>query len=163
MKKKLFVILPMILVLACVLFVGCNPMMTSRKLTVMGGSMIASGINPGDKILVREVKLSEINVGDIIVYYKCLEDSVDYDGSEEYALDFKTGQVEYETNVMLHKVYDIKYDSEGNTWFFTYGTSNLKGEETDDSTPQAVEENYYVNLPVRGDYVIAKYIGKALF
>lgn len=127
---------------------------------VMSNSMKASGIEKGDIAIIQKTDVSDIKEGDIIAFYYCVYNYTNLDGTAETANDFKTGQKTFKTIIYFHKVYDIQYDSSGNTWFFTYGTSNLRlgGDKNSDD----IEANYKTDKPTRGDHVIGKKINSPL-
>ena len=129
---------------------------------IMSNSMKASGFEKGDVVILKKVNVSEIEVGDVIAFYYCTNNIPNYNGSAETANDFKTGQETFNTTIYFHKVYKINYDSYGDTWFYTYGTSNKKGSDGDDSTVQKIEYNYNVDKATRGDHVVGVYTESGL-
>lgn len=125
---------------------------------VVSHSMTASGIKKGDVVMIKRVKVSEIKVGDVIAFYSCRDFIPDSFGTREQALenDFMTGQKSFpDTPIVLHKVYKIQYDHYGDTWFRTYGTSNIHVGGDPDS--EDIAANYRVDKETRGDYVIGVY------
>ena len=127
---------------------------------VRSNSMRASGFDKGDIVIIERVNISEIKEGDVIAYYYCYSNIPNYDGMVETAKDYKTGQKTYETAIFFHKVYDIKYDGYGDTWFYTYGTSNLRPDG--DPTSEDIPANYNVDKATRGDHVVGRYKKSAL-
>jgi len=112
-------------------------------------SMSASGINKNDYVVVKQVNLSTIQNETIIAYYNCnLKQNNASNKESMYTVkqnntnDFKTGEKVFESNIYLHQVIGIYYDSEGHTWYETKGTSNAVADAT----------------LVRGDYVIAQFV-----
>jgi len=160
MKKKFFLLLSMVLSV-CFIFAGCSLGLKpgQRYFTIASSSMEPSGFKIGDRIVLEDVFISDIKIGDFIAFYNCPEIMSDTQGTKDSASDFKTGQEEYDSSIIFHQVYKITYDSEGNTWFYTYGTNNLK--PGGDSSSRDIEENYYVDLPTRGDYVVGRYLRHA--
>ena len=124
---------------------------------VLSPSMTASGIKKNDVVILKKVKVSEIKEGDIIAFYGCGENIQNAFGTKELALehDFYVGEKTFDSAIYFHKIYDIKYDSSGNTWFFTYGTSNLRG--GGDPYSDNIPANYIVDHETRGDYVVGVY------
>lgn len=123
---------------------------------VLSRSMTASGFKKGDVVFIEKVKISEIKEGDIIAFYQCAFTQQNDDGNIENATDFKSGQKSFITPIYFHKVYKIEYDTLGNTWFHTYGTSNIKNTMAD---PENIEEYYQVDsAPTRGDHVVGRYV-----
>lgn len=122
---------------------------------IMSHSMTASGLKKGDVVVLEKVKISEIKEGDVIAFYSCSATRPNTNGTAETAKDFVTGKSTYTTTIYLHKVYDISYDSFGDTWFHTYGTSNLISGK--DPNSEDIEANYQVDSPTRGDYVVGRY------
>ena len=122
---------------------------------IMSHSMTASGLEKGDIVILEKVKISEIKEGDVIAFYSCSATRPNTNGTVETAKDFVTGKSIYTTTIYLHKVYDISYDSFGDTWFHTYGTSNLISGK--DPNSEDIEANYQVDSPTRGDYVVGRY------
>lgn len=123
---------------------------------VLSNSMAASGINKGDISLIQAVMISEIKVGDIIAFYICTDFIPNVDGDKETADDFLSGQSTFDTSIVLHKVYKIQYDSYGNTWFRTYGTSNLHVDG--DPNSGDIPANYRVDKETQGDHIIGKFV-----
>ncbi len=125
---------------------------------ILSNSMKPSGFNKGDVVILEKKMVSEIEVGDIIAFYYCVDSIPNYDGTEELALenDFRTGQETFSTSIYFHKVYKIRYDSYGDTWFYTYGTNNLKS-STSDPESVDIEANYNVDKATRGDHVVGVY------
>lgn len=124
---------------------------------VLTGSMRKSGFERGDVVVIERVKLSKIKPADenekngsIIAFYDIKAKSKNaistLTGTVDDAKDFKTGQKTYKDAIVFHQVIDIYYDTEGNTWFMTKGTSNANPDE-------------YL---VRGDAVIGQYKDSAI-
>ncbi len=121
---------------------------------VMSNSMKPT-FEKGDVVVLEKTNISDIKEGDVIAFYYCIYNTTSYLEETNNAKDFVTGQRSYNTMIYYHKVYDIKYDSKGNTWFFTYGTNNLKpgGDRNSDDIPA----NYNIDKATRGDHVIGRY------
>lgn len=118
---------------------------------IMSGSMEASGFKKGDVVMIKKVNLSNIQEGDIIAFYSSSTNHPTFIGEDELdnieIKDFKTGKASFDTSIIFHKINDIQYDSEGNTYFQTYGTSNTDG-----------NGNYnYDAVWTRGDRVVGVY------
>ncbi len=109
---------------------------------VMSGSMEASGFKVGDVAVIKKVNLSTIKVGDFVAFYYGNETPTNFNGDPSNAKDFKTGKKTFNYDIYFHKVIDIRYDTEGNTWIQTQGTSN--------SSPDS--------RLTRGDYIVGKYV-----
>lgn len=122
---------------------------------VMSSSMTRSGFDKGEVVMLDKTNILEIEKGDVIAFYYCIYNPLNNNGLVEDANDFKSGGSTFNTTIYFHKVYDIKYDTSGNTWFYTYGTSNLKA--GGDPESEDIEANYVVDKPTRGDHVIGRY------
>lgn len=88
---------------------------------IMSGSMEASGFEKGDVVMIKKVNLSNIQEGDIIAFYSSSTNHPTFIGEDELdnieIKDFKTGKASFDTSIIFHKINDIQYDSEGNTYF----------------------------------------------
>lgn len=116
---------------------------------VMSNSMKASGISKGDIVVLKRVYVSELKEGDVIAYYFYDGPSPNFTGQpSENPLDFKTNQEAHKTTIIFHQIAYKKVDKDGNTWFKTYGTSNIN---------KITGEIEYDNWWVRADYVIGIY------
>lgn len=126
---------------------------------VQSDSMKPSGIKRGDIVILNKVNISSIEIGDVIAFYACALDIPNSNGTPETAKDFKTGQKVYQKRIEFHKVYDIKYDSNGDTWFYTYGTRNKKTSSADINNMDVkyIKDNFVVDNETRGDYVVGVY------
>ena len=120
---------------------------------VLSNSMKPS-FEKGDVVVLEKPKVSEIKEGDVVAFYYCIYNYTSLNGSETEAKDFKTGQRTYKTMIYFHKVFDIQYDNNGNTWFFTYGTNNLK--PGGDPNSEDIRANYNIDKPTRGDHIIGR-------
>lgn len=115
---------------------------------VMSRSMEASEIKKGDIVVLKRVNVSEIKKGDVIAYYLYDGASPNFTGTpSENPLDYATNQQSHNTTIIFHQVENIKVDKDGQTWFQTYGTSNINSETG----------NPILDPWVRGDYVIGVY------
>lgn len=115
---------------------------------VMSRSMEASGIKKGDIVVLKRVNISEIKKGDVIAYYLYDGASPNFTGTpSENPLDYPTNQQAHKTTIIFHQVEYIKVDKDGQTWFKTYGTSNVNSE-----TGEPIYDPW-----VRADYVIGVY------
>ncbi|MBO5022355.1 MAG: hypothetical protein J6C53_02625 [Clostridia bacterium] len=125
---------------------------------IMSNSMVPSGFKRGDVVILEKKMVSEIEVGDVIAFYYCVDGCPNTNGTREEALenDFKIGQETFTTTIYFHKVYKITYDSYGDTWFYTYGTNNLKSSNSDPNSVD-IEANYKVDKETRGDHVVGVY------
>jgi len=121
---------------------------------VMSNSM-SPDIKKGDIVILEKCKISDIKEGDVIAFYASSNRITNENGSKDTAKDYKTGEKTYQATIYFHKVYDIKYDSYGDTWFYTYGINNLK--PGGDPNSEDIEENFNVDNETRGDYVIGRY------
>ena len=119
---------------------------------IASGSMEASGFKKNDVAVIERTDITEIKEGDIIAFYECfLTPDLSKPSGEQ--LVYKTGETSFEdTRVIFHKVAEVHVDSEGQTWFRTYGTSNL------DPEGEIEYDKYYL----RGDYVVGKYVDSGL-
>ena len=112
---------------------------------ILSPSMENDGFKVGDIAVINKVNISEIKEGDIIAFYYCgLETKEEDFANPGEALDFETGSMVdsiEDKEIWFHKVAEVKVDSEGQTWYVTYGTSNNTNDDK----------------MVRGDYVIGKY------
>lgn len=114
---------------------------------VMSNSMKASGISKGDIVVLKRVYISELKEGDVIAYYFYDGPSPNFTGQpSENPLDFKTNQEAHKTTIIFHQIAFKKVDKDGNTWFKTYGTSNVT------ETGEPIYDPW-----VRADYVIGIY------
>jgi len=122
---------------------------------VLSSSMRKSGFERGDVVVIERVKLSKIKAdptekkGSIIAFYNSSLKANTTASKEslsetklEVTKNFETGKKTFQTAIMFHKVIAIYYDTAGNTWFETKGTSNGSADQT----------------LVRGDYVIGQYV-----
>lgn len=113
---------------------------------VLTGSMRNSGFERGDVVVLERVKISQIKEGNIIAFYDSSIKSTNaiptlLTEKPATAKDFKTGKETYQSRIVFHHVIGIYYDSAGNTWFETKGSSNASADDT----------------LVRGDYVVGQY------
>ncbi|MBQ3494299.1 MAG: hypothetical protein IJA69_02680 [Clostridia bacterium] len=93
---------------------------------ILSNSMQDSGFYVGDVVMLKKVQISEIKEGDIIAYYKCNLSPGKIDNTTPI-VDFKTGdKLEGKTDNMIifHQVDSVSVDTQGNTWYRTFGTSN---------------------------------------
>lgn len=119
---------------------------------IMSNSMEASGFEKNEVAVIEKVNISEIKEGDIIAFYQCfLTPNLSNPAGEQQ--DYKTGENSFkDRGIIFHQVGEVYVDSEGQTWFRTYGTSNV------DSEGEIIYDSYYV----RGDYVVGKYVDSGL-
>ena len=122
---------------------------------VLSGSMRKSGFEKGDVVVIERTKISNIKAADqfekngsIIAFYdSSIKRNNDVSKSKlltekpSNTLDFETGKKTYQTIIKFHQVIGIYYDTSGNTWFETKGTSSSSAD----------------TYLVRGDYVIGVY------
>ena len=116
------------------------------NLRISSGSMVASGFNVGDKIIVRSVDPTTLHVGDKIAFYVYYNDIKDFDiNSCEKVDDSKFPPNRFTTpagtifgiqsskiitaakansEFVFHHIKDIYRDASGKLWFSTYGSSN---------------------------------------
>ena len=111
--------------------------------------MEGDGFEVGEVVAISKTNISEIKEGDVIAFYECYLTG-DFSQPAGEQKDYKTGEESFEdTIIKFHKVGEIKIDSNGQTWFSTYG---IKADGT------IVTDAFMV----RGDYVIGKYVDSGL-
>lgn len=143
-----------------------------NNLTISSGSMVASGFEVGDTVIVRSVDTSTLKEGDIIAFYsyKPINSSFDINscegvepediGERAYAsltfnnlLGIQSPQIKAAakagTSIVFHQIVDVLTDKSGHRFFETKGTSN---NVSDLSTMGYVKDTMvlgvYVNTPV---------------
>lgn len=112
---------------------------------VISGSMVASGLNKGDNVLVYKVDPHTLKVGDIVVFYQYSPDGSKYSPMYKTANTDGYGHVQYSVTIddflgkiepnhlvaaransklIIHHIISIQQDSTGKWWFTTHGSSN---------------------------------------
>jgi len=136
------------------------------NLIVSSGSMVKSGFEIGDILVIHSVDAKTLNVDDKIAFYNYYPSYGDLDESQltnvsnqvakkkkytfsvSQLLGFQSKEIEQaakaESKIIFHHIRDIYVDENGERWFTTYGSSNL----TDDSW--YVNENYIVGVQDEG-------------
>ena len=138
-------------------------------------SMVASGFNVGDNVIVRAVNTDTLKEGDIIAFYYYFPSSVSIDEEDsslvdtsnikntQYTLSFsnlfgiqndsiKTA-AKSGSSIVFHHIAEV-YECNGTRWFKTYGSSNVE----DWSNP----ELYYDSWKISEEYVVGIYDNSAV-
>ena len=137
------------------------------NLTVTSGSMVKSGFNIGDTVIVKTVDTKTLHEGDMIAFYVYPKSYKSYDistsirinddeiAAHKYTTSFasifgrqSTDIVEAakaNSNLVFHHIREIYQDPSGMRWFKTYGSSN----DADDIW--FIAENMVVGLYVNND------------
>jgi len=131
------------------------------NLVISSKSMVASGYNVGDVVVVHSVDPASLNVGDKIAFYVYAPSYIRFNVSDatnvsnqtkktKYTLSFKQlfgfqteevdNAVKYKSDIVFHHIREIYVDENDERWFKTYGSSN----GSDDSW--WINENYVVGI-----------------
>ena len=115
------------------------------NLVISSGSMVKSGYEIGDIVIVHSVDANSLNVNDKIAFYVYSPSYVNFDSSDvkdvsdqhnktKYTLSFKqlfgfpTDEVKQaeqaNCDIVFHHIAGIYEDQNGERWFKTYGSSN---------------------------------------
>ena len=174
--QKTFSIIGDILCIMLVVFAGivCFSGLNSRlqhicptfagysNLNVVTGSMINSGFNPGDSIVVRSVDAKTLHEDDMIAFYVYSKDYNSFDiNTCAWIRDETIPENKYVTNfvsifgfqkrpiieaaksnakLVFHHIRKVYEDTSGKRWFKTYGSSNA------DDDAWYISENMIVGL-----------------
>lgn len=137
---------------------------------VLSGSMVASGFEINEVVMIKDINTKALKVGDIIAFYVYTRDipaSVDPytydvyvapDGISERAPftfdkfignknELQTAAGKAHESIWFHKIVDIRIDDEGKLWIKTWGTSNK----------DAYGTPIYDSFWTREDLVVGKY------
>lgn len=150
----------------CPTFVGYSNM------KIVSGSMIKSGFNIGDTIVVRSVDTSTLNVGDKIAFYvyqksysnfdidSCTKDetttetryaSISLKSFFGFQSDKITTAAQSGANIVFHHIAEIYKDTNDKRWFVTKGSSN------------SVNDAWYISedmvVGIYDDSDFAKFVG----
>ena len=143
---------------------------------VLSGSMIASGFEINEVVMIKEVNTKSLKKGDIIAFYvytKGIPAGLDPYTFDEYIApegisekaDFSFKKFLGEKNelqtqagaahesIWFHKIVDIRIDENGDLWIKTWGTSNK----------DAYGNPIYDAFWTREDLVVGKYVETAGF
>lgn len=161
-KKPIQVVLDYILSVVCVVFVllgavacfsslnsslnGCMPSYFGcTNMVIISESMVNSGFNKGDNVIVTSVDTNTLNVGDVIAFYvyapsyinfkeEDAKDVSDVVSETKYSITpavlfgFKNQDVKdavkIHSDLVFHHIRAIYEDENGTRWFKTYGSSN---------------------------------------
>lgn len=122
---------------------------------ILSGSMEESGFERGDVVVIKKVNISTIEEGDIIAFYNNYTTTPALLTAEQASdieiSDFKTGRSSFSSSIIFHKIEDVRYDADGNTYFRTYGTSNVNA-----------DGSYRYDGWIRGDRVVGVYTESGL-
>ncbi|MBE7076498.1 MAG: hypothetical protein E7374_01235 [Clostridiales bacterium] len=146
------------------------------SLRVSSESMVASGFDVGDNIIVRSIDTDTLKVGDKIAFYRYPKSYNSFDlntcikvNSEEIKKhDYKTKPLQFigmqsksiresakaNSKLIFHEIINVYEDDNGTRWFQTKGTSNNIAD------PEMVEEK--VVLGIYDDSKTAKTISHLL-
>ncbi len=168
-----------VLVFLCIVFCKIQNIVPSfagfSSMRVATPSMVASGFNVGDNVIVRAVNTDTLKEGDIIAFYYYFpssgsideEDSSLVDTSNikntQYTLSFsnffgiqndsiKTA-AKSGSSIVFHHIAEV-YECNGTRWFKTYGSSNVENW----SNP----ELYYDSWKISEEYVVGIYDNSAV-
>lgn len=140
---------------------GVSPsFMGVSNLTVESGSMVNSGLNIGDTVIVRTVDTHTLNEGDIIAFYvyapdyrsfninSCIrvKENVEnkYVFNVRSLLGFQTDAIKTAaksgSRLIIHHIRSIYEDDNGVRWFKTYGSANV-----DTLTGKVVDDVWFVS------------------
>ena len=150
----------------CPTFVGYSNM------RIVSGSMVKSGVNIGDTIVVRSVDTSTLNVGDKIAFYvyqksystfdinDCLKDEtttetqyapISFKSFFGFQSDSITTAAQAGASIVFHHIAEIYKDTNGKRWFVTRGSNN------------AVNDAWYISedlvVGIYDDSAFAKFVG----
>ena len=114
--------------------------------TIKSESMVASGFNVGDTVIVRSVNTHTLHTGDIIAFYAYSNDYNEFNiNASEVVLDSTIAPNEYVSSFqsffgiqpepivtaaksgaipVFHHIREVWQDENGTRWFKTYGSSN---------------------------------------
>ncbi len=134
------------------------------NLQVISGSMVKSGFNIGDNVLVRATNTDTLKDGDIIAFYdyypsykdfsisgckRIMPDTISnktYEVSFKQAFGFYSNEIKTaakaESTLVFHHIKTVWEDENGVRWFQTYGSSN------------AVDDSWWI----REDYILGSYV-----
>lgn len=135
MRKETFNVFLVILTsVMIVVFMNCLGVKTFgySSFNILSGSMEESDIYQGDKVVVYETDILDLEIGDIIAFY------ASNDKNNNYALFDKSTYCESElllieevnttnytkTEVWIHEITNIFIDDNDNIYYETKGTSN---------------------------------------
>jgi signal peptidase I len=113
---------------------------------VLSGSM-KPDFQVGDIAVIKKVKLSELQVGDVIAFYETTtlsEGDSSLIEDDTFAEDFTTGQQTFSGRIKFHKIYDIKYTESGKYYFETYGINNKSSGHVSGYSMDGYTEGKYV-------------------
>ncbi len=150
----------------CPTFVGYSNM------KIVSGSMVKSGFNIGDTIVVRSVDTSTLNVGDKIAFYvyqksyatfdidACTKDEtttethyapISFKSFFGFQSDSITTVAQTGANIVFHHIAEIYKDINGKRWFVTKGSNN------------SVNDAWYISedmvVGIYDDSNFAKFVG----
>lgn len=177
-------VLSVVLISFCIIFVGStvfnkiNNMPPSVagffSMQVASGSMENDGFFVGDNVIVRAVDTKTLEVGDIIAFYahdaninvKTLTPN-----TEPANLKFKTtfagffgvlspeikAAAKQNTTLVFHHIKEVLEDNQGNRYFKTYGSSNLK--KFQDENGNMVEEIAVDTWLISENMIVGSYDG----
>ena len=134
------------------------------NLQVVSGSMVKSGFNIGDNVLVRATNTDTLKDGDIIAFYdyypsyknfditgckRIMPDTISdktYEVSFKQAFGFYSDEIKTaakaESTLVFHHIRNVWEDENGVRWFQTYGSSNT------------VDDTWWI----REDYILGSYV-----
>lgn len=139
------------------------------NLVVVTGSMVDSGYEIGDVVIIHSVDTDTLNVDDKIAFYVYWPSVSNFDVNQAKNVSSKTSKTKYTLSIpqlfgfqteevkqatgvgsklIFHHIREIYVDEHGERWFKTYGSSN----SSDDVW--CVNENYVVGI--EDDGVVAK-------
>ena len=136
-------------------FVGYSNLVVSSK------SMVKSGYNVGDIVIIHSVDTKTLNVDDKIAFYHYPSSYINFDPTTATDISSKTSKTKYsltfkqlfgfqteefkkassvKSKIIVHHIRAIYEDENGTRWFKTYGSSN----GSDDTW--WVNENYIIGI-----------------
>ena len=150
------ILVSLLIVVSCMLCLTCvigrvqnvpPSFMGYNYMQIATGSMVASGFDVGDKIVVRAVDPDSLKPGDDIAFYvyrnnyrefydRTITEITEYAPSTRYAfsprmlLGLQTAEIQEAANpklatqIVFHKIVTVYEDELGERWFKTRGTSN---------------------------------------
>lgn len=135
MRKETFNVFLVILTsVMVVLFVNCLGVKTLgySSFNILSGSMEESDIYQGDKVVVYETNILDLEVGDIIAFYASndknnnytLFDKSTYCESDLLLIEEVNTTNYTKTEVWIHEITNIFIDEDNNIYYETKGTSN---------------------------------------
>lgn len=153
---SIFLDIVCILMLACGFVVCFSTINTSingympniagyTNIVISSESMVASGFNKGDILIIHSVDANTLKINDKIAFYKYPPSYINFDYSTKnkitktaskpkYTLSlpqifgFQNDEIKqaakHNSEIIFHHIYEIYEDENGERWFRTYGSSN---------------------------------------